>query len=282
MPAEYHVRIGRTPRNQEIRWAVKVMHMSTDNNTRKAQYYLIKPIALIMTIIVMFVIFYALQNYRMQTYNDAGVIDSIVDTSAIISILTNSENCIAYNPLELGVYGSIVSVEKLEEFTRKYPDVEPECARNYIRGWHVEIKDLMTGDVWTFGAPDYDKNMANKVLNQRKVSSMPIAIRYSATKVNPARIKVITFSGDLERIAGFFDYACMSGRRSRSSFEDKRTFNIDHPIIYEDGKLCLLLGKDKMCRETYCDMLFDGMKIKGEYQLLAEYRYSSDRLVVKR
>lgn len=255
--------------------------MSVDNNTKKGQYYIVKPIALIMTIIVLFVIFYALQNYKMQAYKDAGAIDAIVDTSAIISILTNSEDCIAYNPLELGVYGSIVSVEKLEEFRKKYADVEPECARNYIRGWHVEVRDLMTDDVWTFGAPDYDKKIANRVLDQRKVSSMPIAIRHSATEVNPGRIKVTTFSGDLERVAGFFDYICMAGRRSYSSFEDKRTFHIDYPILYEDGKLCMVLGKDKVCRDMYCEIFFDGIKVRGEYQISAEYRYSSDMVVVR-
>ncbi len=250
------------------------------DNSKKGQYYIVKPIALIMTIIVLFMIFYGLQNYKMQTYQDAAAIDAIVDTSATISILTNSVDCIAYNPLEPGAYGSIVSIERLIEFQNKYYGVEPECARNYMRGWHVEVKDLMTNEVWIFGAQDYDKKMASRVLDQRRVSSMPIAIRHSAMIVNPGNIQVTTFSGDLERVAGFFDYVCMTGRRSHSSFKEKRRFDIEYPILYEDGKLCMVLGKDKMCREMYCDVFFEGMEVSGEYQLLAEYRYSSDRVVV--
>ncbi len=248
---------------------------------KKAQYYIVKPIALIMTIIIIFVLFYSLQNFNIGAHKDAATVDAIIDTSNTISILTNSEDCLAYNPLELGVYGSIVSTEKLDDFEKKYKNIEPECSRNHMRGWHAEVKDLMTGDKWTFGAPDYPMKIARRVLDQRKVSSMPIALRYSPTKVNPGRITVTTFAGDLERVSGFIDYVCMAGRRSFATYSDSRTFHIDYPITYENNTMCLVLGKDKICRDTYCYLFFEGIPVAGEYKISAKYMFTTDTVVVR-
>jgi len=107
-----------------------------------------------------------------------------------------------------------VDVEKLKDFQKRFTYVEPECARNYMTGWHAEVKDLMTNDVWVFGVPTYSKSIASRVLDGKKVSSIPIAIRYNATTVNPGKIQVEMYSGDLERIAGFIDYVCMAEREA--------------------------------------------------------------------
>lgn len=246
----------------------------------KGQYFVVKPFALIMTIIVMFVLFYFLQTFKYSTTKDAIALDTIVDTTNVLSILTNSEDCIAYNPLELGLYGSIVAVDKLDKFQKRFTHVEPECARNYLSGWHAEVKDLMTDKTWTFGAPTYSNQIASRVVDLRKVSSMPIAIRYSATKVNPGRISVEMFSGDLERVAGFIDHVCMAGKRSNSKFSVGRTFNIDHPITVSNNTICLVLGKDKVCRDLYCDTVFEGVSVAGEYKIVATYMYTADKMVV--
>jgi len=247
---------------------------------RKGQYFIVKPFALIMTIIVIFVLFYFLQTFRYSTTKDAIALDTIVDTTNVLSILTNSEDCIAYNPLELGVYGSIVAVDKLDNFEKRFKHVEPECARNYLSGWHAEVEDLMTGETWTFGAPTYKKEIASRVLDLRKISTMPIAIRYSAMKVNPGRIHVEMFSGDLERITGLIDYVCMAGTRSYAKFSDERTLNIDHPITVSNNTVCLVLGKDKVCRDLYCDTVFEGVSVPGEYKIVATYMYAADKVVV--
>jgi len=65
---------------------------------RKGQYFVVKPFALIMTIIVMFLLFYFLQSFRYSTTRDALTLDSIADTKNVLSILMNSRDCIAYSP----------------------------------------------------------------------------------------------------------------------------------------------------------------------------------------
>ncbi|MFH1433015.1 MAG: hypothetical protein ABIG84_07410 [archaeon] len=252
--------------------------------TRKGQYYIVKPIALVMTLIVIFMLIYSLQNYKYDAYNDALTIDTIIDTKDTLSILANSIDCLAYeskDPKDKGIYGSIVSTEKLDEFNRTYQKVEPECARNYMSGWHAEVIDLTSGEAWTFGTTEYSKKMANEVLDQRRVSTIPIAIRHSDKEINPGNIKITTFAGDLERVAGFIDYTCMTGRRGYATYSDSKTFHINHPILLENNTLCLVLGKEKMCRELYCEVFFDGIQMDGEYKISAKYMLNSDNVVIK-
>ena len=247
---------------------------------RKGQYFVVKPFALIMTIIVMLLLFFFLQSFKYSTTKDTLTLDSIADTKNVLSILANSQDCIAYKPVEPGLYGSIVDVEKLDDFQKRFKYVEPECARNYMTGWHAEVKDLMTGDSWVFGVPIYSKATASRVLDWKKGSSIPIAIRHNATTVNPGKIQVEMYSGDLERLAGFIDHVCMAGKRSNSKLTEGRTFNIDYPITVTDKKMCLVLGKDKICRDLYCDTVFEGVSVAGEYKLTATYMYAADKVVV--
>jgi len=61
---------------------------------------------------------------------------------------------------------------------------------------------------------------------------------------------------------------------------EARIFDIDHPITVSDNRMCLVLGRDKVCRDFYCDTVFEGVSVAGEYKLTATYMYAADKVVV--
>lgn len=72
------------------------------------------------------------------------------EASKILDTLVNSENCLALR--EGGTTEKIVNLTALNYFQSRYPDTEPDCAKNYDYGYYIEVEKFempkIKGKLW--------------------------------------------------------------------------------------------------------------------------------------
>ena len=242
--------------------------------------YVMKPLTLVSIIILLVLLLYSLNSYRGRERMAEKTLDLTSFATNILLILANSEDCLAYKiPATQGAYANIVDLKKLDEFSEKYEEIEPDCARNYDFGWRVTVEEVNGesfngGKTWSFGARDFSKGKAMK----NKVEFwIPVAIRHSVNEVNVGRMSITLVDGELEKIAGFLDWSCkmgMLGKMSSSSTD----VQISSPITYDRSNNYLCSGN--ACRKLLCTLIgFEDMKSGGTYSISVDFR-SPDKLLV--
>lgn len=243
--------------------------------------YIIKPISLVMIVVLLIILYQSITFVIGKEKSAQDNLDLATSATSVLLILANSKDCIAYETAQAqGIYANIVDVRKLEEFSEKYSNTEPECARSFEFGWRVKIIELKEddseGDVWEFGADQFSTSNAFRNSFRYK---MPIAIKYSEKDVRPGRIEVQLVDGELERISGILDWTCQMGKLGRMQKSSAEIYTT-YPIIYDstDGKLCLKT-KIPICRKMMCNMEFENMEAPGTYIL--SMNFENDNLVVR-
>jgi hypothetical protein len=255
--------------------------------------YIMKPLSLMMTIILLVFLYQTLQEYGGREAQAKQGLDLSTDATSILLILANSGDCLAYKGEEAqSLYANLIDVYKLSEYKNIYANIEPECARSYVYGWSVTVREVSQNkseqvNTWSFGAaqltPEKIAGRNNPSFYNRIEYGMPAAIRYSREFIRPAVMDIVLVDGELERVAGVLDWACQLGMQNKldkNSFQLKELdINIQNPIKYNKntGELCSMT-EQPTCRQMMCRMDFEDMDV-GEHML--QINYVNGRLVVK-
>lgn len=223
--------------------------------------FVIKPIILIATIILIIVLVFALYGSEVKEKEREKSLDLVAIATNTLLILANSEDCLAFHLEEThGAYANIVSIDKIIEFSKNYKDIEPECARSFDFGWRASIEELdLNGNVvknWSFGAREFSQDRKEEINFW-----MPVAIRYSSKDVRPGRMRIQIVYGELENIAGIFDRVCKMKK------DTKVKVSIENDININGNEICI---KNK-CRKLYCNVEGRNEIKRGEYILNIGY-----------
>jgi hypothetical protein len=245
--------------------------------------YIIKPLSLVMTIVLLLLLYNSISTFGVSQKTAQKSLDLTSDATNILLVLANSEDCLAFHSLiTQGLYANIIDVNKLNDFSQKYADTEPECARSFDFGWRVNIVEykrvegsLVTGKNWTFGAKDFSHDNA---LISRSDFSVPVAIRYSDKLTRSGVMQIHIVNGELEKISGLLDWACHlfeNNRITRFSTSISTSYGLSYnPATNE---LCSV-SKVPACRVMWCPLSFTKIKSGGDYIL--KMTYSGGTMVV--
>lgn len=247
--------------------------------------YIIKPLTLVMIIALLIVLYSSINSSVARERKARQSLNLVNSAENILLVLANSKDCLAFKSISAsGLYANVVDVNKLNEFSLKYSDVEPDCARSYDFGWRVNVTEINRmhpeepTKAWEFGAGQFEDQLDLAWRGSQEIS-MPIAIRYGDRDVRPGMMRVKVVEGELESIAGTIDWTCQMMKMDRlKSFSV--TIHTSHGITYDknNNKLCLLT-KDKVCKVMSCPLDFKELKTSGDYILTI--KYSNGVLVVK-
>lgn len=231
--------------------------------------FVIKPIMLIATIILIIVLVFSLYGSEVKEKEREKSLDLVAIATNTLLILANSEDCLAFYMEETqGAYANIVSIDKVIEFSNKYQDIEPECARNFDFGWRATIEELdLNGKVvksWSFGTREFSEDKKNEIKFW-----MPVAIRYSSKDVKPGKMWVNIVFGELEKVAGIFDLVCKMKRST------KVEISLENDVKIDENNICI---KNK-CRKLYCSVEGRNEIKKGEYILNIAF-YDPNKLLI--
>jgi hypothetical protein len=223
--------------------------------------YVIKPIMLIVTIILVIFFTFSFYGSTIEEKRREKSLDLTAMATNVLLILANSEDCLAYQaPITQGAYANIISIEKIEEFSEKYKEEEPECARSFDFGWRVNISEIdLNGNVvksWSFGAKDFSHDKKEEINFW-----IPVAIRYDSKDIRPGKMQIKIVYGELESIAGFFDMVC------KTKTSKKIEISLEDDVKIQNDKICI----NNRCRRLYCNVTGINEIKRGEYILSASY-----------
>jgi hypothetical protein len=245
--------------------------------------YIIKPITLVMIIVLLFLLYQSISETSAKEKEAQKNLNVVASTTDVLLILSNSYDCLAYRTNTESIYSNVLDLARLEEFSKKYDVIEPECARSYEFGWRANVYEigknsLPTGANWSFGTKEFSTGAA---LKDSITLSMPVAIRRSEKLITPGKMEVKLVDGELEKIAGYIDWSCELGKRNRmitSSF----SVYIHGTVSYDAAKsnLCLIPSgsNKKSCRQMVCHLDFAGLNSPGEHML--SLSYSNGRVAI--
>jgi len=241
--------------------------------------YIMKPMMLIAVVILLVFLLQSLYSSGGKERMAEKNLDIVGTATNVLLILSNSEGCLAYNDQTTEITkANILDVNKLDYFSEEYENIEPECTRNYEFGWRVDVKQIDKNNQaekeWSFGAKEFSKG---KSLNNEVEFWIPVAIRYSNDDVKLGKMEITFVDGELEKLAGFFDWSCRMGQLNRMS-SLSTDIKISQSVNYENGELCI----GGSCRELLCDLVyFEGFDLKGSYTLTVNYQEPNRLLVGK-
>ncbi|MEM5792918.1 MAG: hypothetical protein QXY45_00975 [Candidatus Aenigmatarchaeota archaeon] len=255
--------------------------------------YIMKPMMLIGIIILLLFLIQTLYSGRGRERMAEKKLDTVSTATNILLILANSKQCLAYHSsITDKTQGIVLNVTKLDIFQNNYQEIEPECARNYEFGWKVQVSQMgrpVGGSsnverAWTFGARDFSKDSS---LNNEVRFWIPVGIKYPKGDarcgannrdgcVKLGKMDILLVDGELEKLAGFFDWSCMMGRLGRMTSTSTEV-SVSQKVTYDSASNRLCVGSS--CRRLQCPLLyFDGFNSKGTYSL--KLNYQSGNLVV--
>ena len=244
--------------------------------------FIIKPITLVMIIALLLLLYQSISASISRGKKLGETLDLTASATNILLILANSSDCLAYEgSFSKSLYANVVDVNRLEEFSKKYAGMEPECARSYDFGWGVTITELkntgeeiMEGKNWTFGAQQFSSLSSTRSVDYW----MPVAIVYSEKIVKLGKMSIHLVDGELEKIAGVLDWDCAMGKRGKFT-KSSVAIDITSPISYNSDKNSLCSGsKIRNCRKLDCEMTFKDLD-KGKHVLTINY--VDGKLVIK-
>jgi hypothetical protein len=250
--------------------------------------YIMKPMMLIAVIILLIFLLQTLYSGIGKERLAQKNLDIVSAGTNVLLILANSEQCLAYeSPVTYKTQGIILDIEKLDDFDTSSDSLEPECARNYEFGWRVDVEQISEGGYvdssWDFGAKEFSEGQA---LNNEIRLWIPVAIKYpedhpycleGCTELGKMSIKLV--NGELENLAGFFDWACRMGQMGRMSSLSTE-LRINEPVVYKPTVNELCMGNS--CRPlSICHLLYfdEGINSAGTYELTVNYQAPNKLLV---
>lgn len=100
---------------------------------------------------------------------------------------------------------------------------------------------------WYFGSPVHSEM---KSLDGMYSVSLPISIRFSDTKIQPGRITIYLYDGELEKVAGLVDKACLNDMDLESNII--LSYKTSLTTVGSKNMVCMNIGKKKICRTLAC------------------------------
>lgn len=234
-----------------------------------------------------------LTSLRITTAEEAEEAELMIKANDIASILTGSDRCLAYE--EIGsIEGKntkfashrIIDGKKLEEFSNKYYDVDPDCAKNFVLAYRVEVKTLpvsipgivnIESNKWSFGDFQFSKNEA---LENEITISVPVVVWYNASALLPATMEITLVNGELEKLTGFVEQTCLAG------IDAIFNMNLHYPVYLDlqQGKsyLCMKFFDEERCQKLTCEkeIKFEGIKTPGYYKIYSKIEGNILKIVV--
>ncbi|MBN2102240.1 MAG: VWA domain-containing protein [Candidatus Aenigmarchaeota archaeon] len=116
-------------------------------SSKKGQFsFLTKGFLMIFMIIAITLIINQVTFYQINAEKISKEYDLSITAMNLVGMLSNSERCLALNEeVDVGgitenrTYSRIIDLDKVIDFTRRYSETEPECARNYMVGYNVTV-----------------------------------------------------------------------------------------------------------------------------------------------
>jgi hypothetical protein len=205
-----------------------------------------------------------------------------------IKNILSSESCLGYAE-EARISGQsfkttshkVLDKKKLDLFSTKYADVEPECATDPEYGYRVEIRSFgyslssysndatketvhseKTEEHWIFG-----QNVSSEgdAFEKEIVVSSPVTIFYSKSEFYPGLMMIKLTAGDMERLTSFIDYSCLNTE------SNKMEMYVHYPVeiknINGNNYLCMKYISGEKCQRLSCqkEIEFSPIDSKGYY-----------------
>jgi len=215
-----------------------------------------------MTIVLLVFLLMTVRNNTIKEKSTEKNLDLIGTATNTLLILANSKECLAYDDPVMVTKENVIDIEKLELFHNNFQEIEPDCARSHEFGWRATVKQFEPEKEWNFGAKEFS---TGKSMNNQVEFWIPLTIRYSEDNVKLGRMEIKIVDGELERLAGFFDWSCKMGEGNTFSIQ----VSVSQPVKYENGELCV----GSSCRKLLCELLyFDGFEAEGVYGIEVNYQ----------
>jgi hypothetical protein len=188
-------------------------------------------------------------------------IDFVGKASTLLSLISTSSACLAYvekNEIEIpisSVAHKTLDVKKIEEFSKKYSEIEPLCARDYENGYEIVIRMFgseldtkknyfsLQEKTWRFGSANFSYGSALK--NVIEVS-MPVSIRLNSSYQQPGEMKIKLVSGELEEFSGIINKVCDTGISAR------KKLSFSYVTYVDQDNVCQSAEKNVVCRKIAC------------------------------
>ncbi len=116
-------------------------------SSKKGQFtFLTKGFLMIFMIIAITLVINQVTFYQINSERISKEYDLSITAMNLVGMLSNSERCLALNEeVTVGgvttnkTYTSIIDIDKVIDFTQRYSNTEPDCARNYMVGYNVTV-----------------------------------------------------------------------------------------------------------------------------------------------
>jgi hypothetical protein len=109
--------------------------------------FLVKGIYIILIVVAISMVLNQITDFRLYLAKEREELDLKIATRSTLETLTSSPDCLAYQEsrqaggkeIESNPY-RLIDINKLENFTSKYSELEPECARNFNYRFQVKVE----------------------------------------------------------------------------------------------------------------------------------------------
>jgi hypothetical protein len=243
-----------------------------------------KGIYLILVMIIVALVINQLISLRTTSAEEAEEVELITEASDIANILTGSDRCLAYEEIE-NIH-RIIDERKLRDFSSRYYDIDPDCAKNFVLAYRVEVETLpidipntvrIESNKWSFGDLQFSKD---KALENEITISIPVVVYYNMSVLIPGTMKITLVSGELEKLVGFIEQTCLA--EADGTFD----INLHYPVYLkvqdEKNYLCMKFVDEERCQRLTCEkeVEFKEIKAPGHYKIYSKTEGNVLRIMV--
>ncbi|MEM5794255.1 MAG: hypothetical protein QXS48_01580 [Candidatus Aenigmatarchaeota archaeon] len=242
----------------------------------KAQLsFLMKGIFLVLILIVISIFINQITSITQTNAQLMSDLEMLEKAITISQLLTTSSSCLAYQEENSFFYTfsnvtqKVLDLNKILEFSSKYKEIEPECAKSYAYGYEVFIESFesqidtsihnfkQNSRVWRFGSQNFSEGNA---LKKSVEISFPVSIRINSSFLQPGMLRLKVVKGELEEFAGLINRVCDTG------FSLRQRITTSYPLVAEEDRICQELYSKIVCRKVYCKTHMDRLK-PGSYEI---------------
>jgi len=248
--------------------------------------FLMKGIYFIIILVVISIVINQIISMNLISVRELESINLRDRSRNILETLTGNKNCLAYE--EVGsVEGKdvllnshkIIDLNKLEEFSSNFDELEPDCVRDFNFGYRVKVKTFpvnistlgpetinieIESDIWTFGDREFSEDES---LEEMIRVSIPVVVRYDQSAFLPGMMSITLVNGELERLAGFIEESCFTEK------ESTLTLHLNYPVELKGNKICMKFKSGDKCQKLACEKTIEFHEIErpGNYKFYSRY-----------
>lgn len=251
-----------------------------------------KAIYLIIVLLVISLIINRIVSLNLMSSEEKEGLKFAERASDILEILISSDKCLSYkesgkvenNHIKLASH-KILDKNKLDEFQIKYSDIEPDCSIDFDYSYRVKVitfpvniftiasggaKETINVKInsqkWEFGTMIFSEGEA---FEKNMTISIPVVVYYDLSKILPGVMSINLVSGEMERMIGFIEDACLTeGSSSIKLFLHYPTYI---EILDKKSYLCMNFNSGKKCQKLNCEKIidFEAVQSPGSYNFIS-------------